>query len=100
MKQQNGKYDNAGDFRISQKFSERFKKLNSSTGIIGERIVEEASIAKRIEETSSDVVSFRNSKKNKNLNQTEDNTNHTDHNLYEESTSQEVCTYISNEVSR
>ncbi|KAM0727746.1 Eukaryotic translation initiation factor 2-alpha kinase 1 [Formica fusca] len=63
----------------------------------GQRIVEEASIAKHIEETSSDVVSFRNSKKNKNLNQTEDNTNHTDHNLYEESTSQEVCTYISNE---
>ncbi|XP_050445577.1 eukaryotic translation initiation factor 2-alpha kinase 1-like isoform X2 [Cataglyphis hispanica] len=61
------------------------------------RIVEEAIIAKHIEETNSDIVSFRNSNKNKNLNQTEDNTNHTDHNLYEESTSQEVCTYTSNE---
>ncbi|XP_070165711.1 eukaryotic translation initiation factor 2-alpha kinase 1 isoform X2 [Polyergus mexicanus] len=63
----------------------------------GERTVEEASVAKHIEETSSDVVSFRSSKKNKNLKQTENNTNHIDHNLYEESTSQEVCTYISNE---
>lgn len=99
MKQQDRKCESAGDFRISQNVSERFEKLNSSTGIIEERIVEEASIAKHIEETNSDIVSFRNSKKNKNLNQTEDNTNHTDHNLYEESTSQEVCTYTSN-VSR
>ncbi|KAL6441256.1 hypothetical protein ACFW04_003490 [Cataglyphis niger] len=60
-----------------------------------ERIV--ANTAKHIEETNSDIVSFRNSKKNKNQTEHNNNTNHTNHNLYVESTSQEVCAYTSNE---
>ncbi|XP_072752273.1 eukaryotic translation initiation factor 2-alpha kinase 1 isoform X2 [Anoplolepis gracilipes] len=61
----------------------------------GKRIIEESTIAEHIEDTNSDIVSFRNSK-----NQTEDNStdhNSTDHNLYDKATSQEVCTYIPNE---
>ncbi|CAL1688581.1 unnamed protein product [Lasius platythorax] len=67
-----------------------------TTYAAGKQTVEEASSAKHIEETFSDIVSFRNSKKSKKLSQTiEDSTNRTDYNYL--SVGQEICSYTSNE---
>lgn len=101
VKHQNKKRGSTDDFEIRQNLSERLEELNSSIEIIEERVVED-NAANYIDETySSDIVSFRNSKKSKNSNETKDSNNYTDHNyLCDESTSQEIYTYTSNEVSR
>ncbi|XP_012232268.2 eukaryotic translation initiation factor 2-alpha kinase 1-like isoform X1 [Linepithema humile] len=77
--------------------NERFDELNSSTNIIGKRINKE-STQKDSEETDSDVVSFRNSENNENLDITiEDNTDSPEEDRsssYEESNGhQELCAY-------
>lgn len=100
VKQQSRKCGNTSDFKIRQNVSERFEELNSSIEITEEQMVED-NVAKHTNETYSDIVSFRNSKKSKNSNQTKGSSNHIDHNyLCEASISQEICTYTSNEVSR
>lgn len=83
----------------SSDISERFQELNSFTNTIGERI-NEKNTQEDSEETDSDIVSFRNSKNNENLDQTvEDNSDSTEEDRtssYEEFNSrQELCTYTS-----
>lgn len=100
VKQQSRRHGNISDFKIRQNISERFEELNSSIDITEEQIVED-NVAKHTDETYSDIVSFRNSKKSKNSNQTKDSSNYIDRNyLCEASTSQKICTYTSDEVSR
>jgi len=81
--------------------NERFEELILSTNIIGER--SEKSTQENSEETDSDVVSFRNSKSNEDQT-VEDNTDFIKEDYsssYEESNShKELCTYISNRVSK
>lgn len=85
----------AGDSIINK----RFEELDSSINIIGKRIIEETNIEEYTEESSSDIVSFRNSGNNENLNQTIVDTEDTSSFSQEES-SQELCMYTSNKVSR
>ncbi|XP_011269109.1 eukaryotic translation initiation factor 2-alpha kinase 1 isoform X1 [Camponotus floridanus] len=97
VKQQNKKRGSTDDFEIRQNLSERLEELNSSTENIEEWVVED-NAANYIDEISSDIVSFRNSKKSKISNETKDSNNYIDHNyLCDESTSQEIYTYTSNE---
>lgn len=100
IKQQSKMHESVHDFiETSSDISERFQELNSFTNTIGERI-NEKNTQEDSEETDSDIVSFRNSKNNENLDQTvEDNSDSTEEDRtssYEEFNSrQELCTYTS-----
>lgn len=71
-----------------------FDKLANFTGKLS---IEEVGTAKHVEESSSDIVSFRNSKNTKSNQTIEDFTN-SDSNLHEESSSQEICSYASKDI--
>ncbi|KYM79290.1 Eukaryotic translation initiation factor 2-alpha kinase 1 [Atta colombica] len=80
-------YGNSSDSIFNRStISQRFEELNSSVNTIGEEIVEKNDIEECTNESYSDVVSFRNSNNNENLDQTIADI---------ESTSQEVCMYTS-----
>ncbi|XP_018398888.1 PREDICTED: eukaryotic translation initiation factor 2-alpha kinase 1-like [Cyphomyrmex costatus] len=81
---QNKIYRNSSDVFNDSTISKRFVELNSSVNIIEEGIVEENVTEECTDESCSDVVSFRNSNNNKNLNETIADT---------ESASQGVCMY-------
>lgn len=84
-------YGNSSDSIFNRStISQRFEELNSSVNTIGEEIVEKSDIEECTNESYSDVVSFRNSNNNENLDQTIADI---------ESTSQEVCMYTSKKVS-
>ncbi|XP_018317462.1 eukaryotic translation initiation factor 2-alpha kinase 1 isoform X3 [Mycetomoellerius zeteki] len=90
-KKQNKVYGNSSDSIFNRStISKRFEELNSSVNITGEKIVEKSDTEECTNESctneSSDVVSFRNSNNNENLDQTIADI---------ESTSQEVCMYTS-----
>ncbi|KAG5318250.1 E2AK1 kinase, partial [Pseudoatta argentina] len=67
--------------------SQRFEELNSSVNTTGKEIIEKSDIEECTNESYSDVVSFRNSNNNENLDQIIADCI--------ESTSQEVCMYTS-----
>ncbi|XP_024882771.1 eukaryotic translation initiation factor 2-alpha kinase 1-like isoform X2 [Temnothorax curvispinosus] len=73
--------------------SKRFEELDSSADITEERIIEKSNEEESTEESSSDVVSFRNSKSNENLDQTIIDTDTSGSYSVEESSSRDVCTY-------
>lgn len=96
-KKRNKVYKNTEDNIINRNtISKRFEELNSSVNVIGERIAENSNI-EYTGESSSNVVSFRNSNNSKNLNQTITDTNASNSYSSEESTSREVCTYKKNQ---
>lgn len=72
-----------------------FDKLENYTEKLS---VEKIDTAKHVEESISDVVSFRNSKQSKKLSQTIEDSSNTDPNLHEESISQEIRPYVSTEI--
>ncbi|XP_039308075.1 eukaryotic translation initiation factor 2-alpha kinase 1 isoform X2 [Solenopsis invicta] len=74
--------------------SVRFEELDSSTNLMEEKIVKE-NIEECTEEFSSDIVSFRNSKSNENLDEAIVNTDTSNSSSCEES-NREVCIYTSN----
>jgi len=93
-------YENTDDSIISYNtISKRFEELNSSVNIIGKRIVEKSNIEEYTDESSSNVV-FQNSNNNENLNQSIVDTDTSNSHSCEESTSQEVCMYTSDKVSK
>lgn len=94
MKERNKIYI-SGDSVINK----RFEELNSSVNIIGKRIIQETNIEEYTEESNSDVVSFRNSGNDENIDQAVVDTEDTSSYSQEES-SRELCMYTSNEVSR
>jgi len=93
-------YENTDDSIISYNtISKRFEELNSSVNIIGKRIVEESNIEEYTDQSSSNVV-FQNSNNNENPNQPIVDTDTSNSYSCEESTSQEVCMYTSDKVSK
>ncbi|KAL6266287.1 hypothetical protein P5V15_003145 [Pogonomyrmex californicus] len=74
--------------------NERFEELNSSVNIIGKRIVEENIIEEYTNESSSDIVSFRNSNNNEILDQTNSDTSNSS--SCEDTSNREICTYATN----
>ncbi|XP_071553935.1 eukaryotic translation initiation factor 2-alpha kinase 1 isoform X4 [Temnothorax nylanderi] len=87
-------YGNIGNSDINHDtISKRFEELDSSADITEERVIEKSNEKESTEESSSDVVSFRNSKSNENLDQTITDTDTSDSYSVEESSSRGVCTY-------
>ncbi|KAG5330394.1 E2AK1 kinase, partial [Acromyrmex charruanus] len=81
-------YGNSSDSIFNRStISQRFEELNSSVNTTGEEIIEKSDIEECTNESYSDVVSFRNSNNNENLDQTIADCI--------ESTSQEICMYTS-----
>lgn len=78
--------------------NERFDELNTSTNVIGQRIVEENIASKNTEKTNSNSISFRSDSKHQD-HKTENNTNYTNvtHSFDE---SKRLCPYHAPQVVR
>lgn len=75
-REQKRTYENIRNYTATTNINERFHELNSSTNIIGQRIIEENTVSENVEKTNSNSISFRSDSKQRHY-VTETNTNYT-----------------------
>ena len=73
--------------------NERFHELNTSTNVIGQRIVEENIASKNTEKTNSNSISFRSDSRHQD-HKTENNTNYTDGTDSYDESNKRLCPYV------